>query len=199
MNSTNNSADLCGCFLHCCVCRYSADSVRLHPSHAYLRLGVSSARRRLSQLLPSRQQRDGTPRITVAIYQAAYPASYAQLTMAFEETQRLLSNAVPVGKWLKNWGTACAHGLTKRFCQLLSPTKRAAHAAVRIQAAVRGHQRRNPTKRAAVCASKRQCAAISVALLSPSTRVGPSTHRCNGARMGHAVQDTKAEDHQDGL
>ena len=97
-----------------------------------------------------RVSNDGTPRITVAIYQAAYPASYAQLTMAFEENQRLLSNAVTVGKWLKNWGTACAHGLTKRFCQLLSPTKRAAHAAVRIQAAVRGHQRRNLAKRAAV-------------------------------------------------
>ena len=110
--------------------------------------------------------------------------------MAFEETQRLLSNAVPVGKWLKNWGTACAHGLTKRFCQLLSPTKRAAHAAVRIQAAVRGHQRRNPTKRAAVCASKRQCAAISVALLSPSM-CGPSNAPShNGARMGRRLTNT---------
>ena len=81
--------------------------------------------------------------------------------MAFEENQCLLSNAVPVGKWL-NWGTAGAHGLTKRFCQLLSrqpsaqrtrqcastgssarpPQRRSLtkRAAVRIQAAVRGHQ-----------------------------------------------------------
>ena len=48
------------------MCRYSADSVRLHPSHAYLRLGVSSARRRLNQLLYRRASNDGTPRITVA-------------------------------------------------------------------------------------------------------------------------------------
>ena len=140
-----------------------------------------------------RVSNDGTPRITVAIYQAAYPASYAQLTMAFEETQRLLSNAVPVGKWLNNWGTACAHGLTKRFCQLLSPTKRAAHAAVRIQAAVRGHQRRNLTKRAAQCASKPSGSARpSVSLCCLRPRVGPPTHRRNGARMGH--DDAEAED-----
>lgn len=136
-----------------------------------------------------RVSNDGTPRITVAIYQAAYPASYAQLTMAFEETQRLLSNAVPVGKWLKNWGTACAHGLTKRFCQLLSPTKRAAHAAVRIQAQQCAATSVATPPSAQQCASKRQCAAISVALLSPST-CGPfnasSQRRADGSRgSGH--------------
>ena len=115
-----------------------------------------------------RVSNDGTPRITVAIYQAAHPASYAQLTMAFEENQRLPSNTVPVCKWLKNWGTAGAHGLTKRFCQLLSPTKRAAHAAVRIQAAVRGHQRRNLTKRAAV--------RIQAAVRGHQCRVAVSVH-----------------------
>ena len=38
-----------------------------------------------------RASNDGTPRNTVAIYHAAHPASYAQLTMAFEETQRPIS------------------------------------------------------------------------------------------------------------
>jgi hypothetical protein len=141
-----------------------------------------------------RASNDGTPRITVANCHAAHSASYAQLTMAFEENQRLLSNAVSVGKWLKDWGTASGvRGLAKRFCQLLSPTKRAAHAAVRIQAAVRGHQRRNLTKRAAQCASKPSGSARpSVSLCCLRPRVGPPTHRRNGARMGH--DDAEAED-----
>ena len=137
-----------------------------------------------------RASNDGTPRITVANCHAAHSASYAQLTMAFEENQRLLSNAVSVGKWLKDWGTASGvRGLAKRFCQLLSPTKRAAHAAVRIQAQQCAATSVATPPSAQQCASKRQCAAISVALLSPST-CGPfnasSQRRADGSRgSGH--------------
>ena len=137
-----------GSFLHCCSA--AVPILSASTLHTLIFALASAPLAAASVNFYRRVSNDGTPRITVAIYPAAHPASYAQLTMAFEENQRLPSKTVPVGKWLKNWGTAGAHGLTKRFCQLLSPTKRAAHAAVRIQAAVRGHQRRNLTKRAAV-------------------------------------------------
>ena len=147
-----------GSFLHTAACAAGADSVRPHPSHAYLCLEVSSARRRLNKLLPSRQQRwhspdhrSKLPRRSLGELRSAHhgfrgePAPAQQRGVSRQVAQRLghrirrprprqallpaaLANQARSARGSAHPGTAVrGHPHQER-------------AAVRIQAAVRGHQ-----------------------------------------------------------
>ena len=79
-----------GSFLHCCSAAVPILSAStLHTLIFALASAPLAAAASIN--FYRRASNNGTPRMTVANYRAAHPASYAQLTMAFEETQRPIS------------------------------------------------------------------------------------------------------------
>lgn len=139
------------------MCRYSADSVRLHPSHAYLRLGVSSARRRLSQLLPSRQQRWHSPdhrsklprrsprRATLSSPWLSRRTSACSATRCQSASGSIGAPPAPTASPSASASCSLANQARSARGSAHPGTAVRGHphqerAAVRIQAAVRGHQ-----------------------------------------------------------